>query len=101
MDLVDTYRRFYPLLEEAYRALGYPDAHFNDRVVEVIDLLLATPRPDQPIELVRESVLYQFRDPELEALTAGQKMMIRMGPENADRVAGVLEAVRVEITQPD
>ena len=45
-DLVDTYRRFYPLLNEAYRLLGYPDGHFSDRAVEIIDLLLATPEPD-------------------------------------------------------
>ncbi len=95
--LVDTYRRFYPLLQEAYQLLGYPDGHFNDRVVEVIDLLLDTPEPTGPIELVREHVLYEYRDPNLEALAAGQKMLIRMGPEHAARVRTILAELRREL----
>lgn len=97
-DLVDTYRRFYPLLNEAYVLLGYPDAHFNDRVVEVLDALLATPEPEGPVELVREHVLFAYRDPELEALSSGQKMLIRMGNDNARRVKQVLRGIRDEVT---
>ncbi len=103
-DMTDTYRRFYPLLNEAYRMLGYPDGHFNDRVVEVVDLLLATPEPGGPIELIHEKVLYEYRDPELEALSGGQKMLLRMGPANAARVKSTLKALRAELTaisEPD
>ncbi len=96
--MIDTYRRFYPLLNEAYTLLGYPDAHFNDRVVDVLDALLATPEPEQPVELVREHVLFEYRDPELEALSSGQKMLIRMGNDNARRVKQVLRNVREGIT---
>ncbi len=99
-DLVDTYRRFYPLLNEAYRLLGYPDGHFNDRAVEIIDLMLITPEPDGPIELVREKVLYEYKDPSLEALSGGQKMLLRMGPANAARVKTVLRALRAELATP-
>ena len=56
--LVDTYQRFYPLFQEAFEKLGYPDAYFNDRVVEVIDHLLETPEVDQPVMLVQPNVLY-------------------------------------------
>jgi hypothetical protein len=103
-DMMDTYRRFYPLLNEAYRMLGYPDGHFNDRVVEVVDLLLDTPEPDGPIELIHEKVLYEYRDPELEALSGGQKMLLRMGPVNAKRVKASLRALRAELataSEPD
>jgi hypothetical protein len=41
--VVELYRRYYPLFQKAYAGLGYPDAYFNDRLVEVIDHLLATP----------------------------------------------------------
>ncbi len=103
-DMMDTYRRFYPLLNEAYRMLGYPDGHFNDRVVEIVDLLLATPEPPGPIELIHEKVLYEYRDPELEALSGGQKMLLRMGPANAARVKSTLRSLRAELTaiaEPD
>ena len=98
--LVDTYRRFYPLMQEAYQLLGYPNGHFNDRVIEVLDLLLETPSPSGPVELKREHVLYEYRDPALEDLAAGQKILIRMGPENAARVRPVLEALRRELASP-
>ena len=97
-DLIDTYRRFYPLLNEAYRLLGYPDGHFNDRAVEIVDLLLATPEPEGAIELVREKVLYEYKDPALESLSSGQKMLLRMGPANAARVKTVLKSLRAEMT---
>jgi hypothetical protein len=95
--LVDAYRRYYPLFQEAYVGLGYPDAYFNDRVVEVIDHLLATPQPEEPIRLVRPHVLYEFADTELEALSSGQKLLIRIGPDNAERMRVTLRALRARI----
>ena len=99
-ELVATYRRFYPLLQEAFAQLGYPDGYFNDRVVAVIDHLLATPQPEQPIRLVQPHVLYEFADPELEALSGGQKLLIRMGPDHTSRIQAVLSEVRTRIAQP-
>ena len=97
-ELVSTYSRFYPLFQEAYERLGYPDGYFNDRVVYVIDHLLQTPTPAEPIPLVRPHVLYQFEDPALEALSSGQKLLLRMGPDNAGRVKQLLETLRTKIT---
>ena len=42
---VSLYVRNYPLFQRAYEELGYPKRYFNDRLVEVIDLLIATPVP--------------------------------------------------------
>jgi hypothetical protein len=95
--VVDAYRRYYPLFQEAYVSLGYPDAYFNDRVVEVIDHLLATPQPDASLRLVRPHVLYEFADPELEALSSGQKLLLRMGPDNGARMRETLRALRARI----
>ncbi len=94
----DLYVRFYPLLQQAYRELGYPQGHFNDRLVAVIDHLLATPATEGPIRLVQPKVLYEFADPELEARSAGQKLMLRMGPANAARVKSRLREFRRQIT---
>jgi hypothetical protein len=95
--VVATYRRFYPLLQESYRRLGYPKGYFNDRVVEVIDHLLATPEPNEPIRLVRPHVLYEFADADLEALSSGQKFMLRMGGEHSATVKQVLTRLRALI----
>ncbi len=51
-----------------------------------------------PIELVRPKVFYQFADPKLEALPAGQKLLIRMGPQNASVIKAKLQQFRAAIT---
>lgn len=100
LDVVyDTYQRFYPLFQKAWERLGYPDAYFNDRLVEIIDHLLAAPVPEGPIVLVRPNVLYEFADPDLEGLSSGQKLMLRMGPSNAATLKRVLEKFRARLTQ--
>ena len=96
--LAGVYLRFYPLFQQAYEELGYPKAYFNDRLVAVIDHLLATPEVAGPLRLKQPKVLYEFDDPQLEALSAGQKAMLRMGPDNARRVKAKLRALRTEIT---
>lgn len=95
--LVELYRRYYPLLQKAYVGLGYPDGYFNDRLVEVIDHLLATPDLRGPIALVRPHVLYEFADEELESLSGGQKMMLRIGPRNRERLSSRLRDFRERI----
>ena len=92
--LVALYRRYYPLFQESYERLGYPHDYFNDRVVEVIDHLLLTPEPRETVQLTRPHVLFEFADPQLEALSSGQKLLLRMGNEHASRVKQVLEALR-------
>jgi hypothetical protein len=92
------YIHYYPLFQESYQNLGYPNGYFNDRLVEVIDNLLATPEPKGPIELVRPNVMYTYADPALEGRTAGQKLLIRMGAENAKAIKAKLTELRALIT---
>jgi hypothetical protein len=99
--LVDVYTRNYPLFQEAYESLGHPPQYFNDRLIEVIDLLLATPDVKDPIALAQPGVLYEFADPKLESLSAGQKVLIRMGSDNARAVKDKLREVRAVLaTKP-
>jgi hypothetical protein len=95
--LAGVYLRFYPLFQQAYEELGYPKAYFNDRLVGAIDHLLVTPEVAGPLLLKQPKVLYEFADPQLEALSAGQKAMIRMGPDNARRVKAKLRVLRSEV----
>ncbi len=96
-DIVLTYRRFYPLFQESYQRLGYPNAYFNDRVVEVIDHLLATPEPYGPVRLTRPNVLFEFADAELEALSSGQKLLLRMGHAHTATIKQALRELRARI----
>jgi hypothetical protein len=96
--LAAMYFRWYPLLQNAYEDLGYPGQYFNDRVVQVIDHLLETPNVRGPIALTQPKVFYEFADPTLEERSAGQKTLIRMGPENAAAVKQKLRELRTELT---
>jgi hypothetical protein len=97
--LASVYFHLYPLFQQAYEDLGYPGRFFNDRLVEVIDHLLAAPEPQGPIELVQPKVFYQFADPKLEDLSAGQKLLIRMGPANERSLKAKLRDFRTELVQ--
>lgn len=95
--LVALYRGLQPLFQQAYEELGHPNASFDDRLVEVIEHLLATPNVPGEIRLVRPSVLYKYADERLEKLSAGQKLLIRMGPTNAAVVKAKLRDIQAEL----
>jgi hypothetical protein len=88
------YRHWYPLLQQAYQDLGYPDGYFNDRMVAAIDDLLATPQPAMPPALKRPNVLWVYADEALEARSAGQRLMLRLPPAQAQSLRARLQALR-------
>jgi hypothetical protein len=93
------YERLYPLFQQSYEDLGYPGKYFNDRLVEVIDHLLQAPEVSAPIKLVQPKVFYEYADPGLESRSAGQKLLIRMGPANARAIKAKLREFRAEIVK--
>lgn len=92
--LTGFYVRLYPLLQQAYVELGYPKGYFNDRVIVVIDHLLAAPEPPPPVYVTQPRIVYEFADPALEELSAGQKAMVRVGLDNERRLKAKLRAIR-------
>ena len=88
------YTYFYPLFQKAYEQLGYQNAYFNDRLVYVIEHLLETPNPADPILLAQPAVLYIYADPALENLSSGQKVLLRIGQEQRLRVLKILDNYR-------
>lgn len=97
--VVALYERHYPLFEQAYRELGYPSGHFNDRLVEAIEVALATPQVAPPLRVVQPKVYYEYVDRGLETLPSAQKLMLRMGPENAAMVKARLIEIRALLTR--
>ncbi|MGP1629238.1 MAG: DUF3014 domain-containing protein [Giesbergeria sp.] len=102
---VALYARLYPLFQQAYEELGYPGRYFNDRVVAVIDHLLQAPEPAGPVRVqltevkgemssARPWVRYEFVDPQLQSLSSGQKIMVRVGLVNERRLKARLKALR-------
>lgn len=96
--LAEIYLRFYPLFQEAYQDLGYPEVYFNDRLIDVIDHLLDTPEVNDPIILHTPNNLYEYVHPEIESLSSGQKLLIRMGKRNTNRIKQFLIEFRALIS---
>jgi len=100
--LTSVYFRLYPLFQQSYEDLGYPGQYFNDRLVEVIDDMLKAPDVQGPIELTQPRVFYEYADPKLEGLSAGQKLLLRMGPANEAAMKAKLREFRKAIVnRPD
>ncbi len=95
--LVALYSRFYPLFQQAYKDLGYPKGYFNDRLIAVIDHLLACPEAPAALRLVQPHVYFAFADPNLEHMSAGDKILFRIGKANADKVKHKLREIRAEL----
>ncbi len=92
------YIYFYPLFQTAYEQLGYQNAYFNDRLVFVIDHLLETPNPPDPLQLAQPAVLYTYADPNLESLSFGQKVLLRMGQDKRLKMFTILKSYREKLT---
>jgi hypothetical protein len=80
--LLSFYRRYDPLFQQAWEENG-GEGLFENRLFEVIDNLLDTPDVPGPVYLTRPEAVYLFEEPELEAMSAGQKILVRMGSANA------------------
>lgn len=98
------YAQHYPALQRKFEELGFPQRYFNDRFIDVLDQLLATPEGASPLHVhrpvingvqpTRPRLLYEFDDPALQSLSAGQRILLRMGPVNERRVKGRLAELR-------
>lgn len=95
---VALYVRLYPLLQQAYRDLGFPDRHFNDRFIAVLDHLLEAPEPQGAIAVVQnEKGQWIYRDETLESASTGQKFLIRLGQQHESAVKEKLREFRAAL----
>jgi hypothetical protein len=109
---VQLYAYLYPLFQQGYEELGYPKGYFNDRLVAVIDHLLATPVLEGPLAVVlvdvkgpiaseRPWTRYEFADEKQQSLSAGQKMLLRTGAVNHRRLKARLLEYRKLLTKAE
>lgn len=97
---VELYDRLKPLIDEAYRQLGYPDTEFDRTLERAIVELLEVPVVDGEVPLEPQVKSYEYADPRLESLTDAQKHLLRTGPDNVRRVQAQLRALARELGIP-
>lgn len=89
------YATLKPRIEEAYRDLGHPDTSVDRAVEQAIVRLLQVPIVNGPIGVRpgTKGVGYVYEDADLEALSAAQKQLLRMGPDNVRTVQEALRGI--------
>ncbi len=87
-----------PLLTEALKELG-SQAPVQGSLLGAIDQMLAVPVIRGDIELVQPKVLFEYADPSLENLSDLQKQVLRMGPDNVERLQSYLSVLRESLSR--
>jgi len=99
--LAKVHEHLSPLFDQAYRDLGFPKGRFDGSLLSAIDRVLAAPEQTEALVVKRLSANYVFADKSLEALPEIDKLMLRMGPENARRIKARLSALRAQLETKD
>ena len=100
LDIGATVRLYYemePLLEEAYLELGDPSRSFAETLDLAIGRLLDTEVPEALPDVEKHLLNYRFTDPDMERLSPAAKHLMRLGPENAQKVKGKLSFLRAAL----
>ena len=80
------YATLEPRILDAYRRLGGTASDFDPVLQRAIVELLKVPVVHGAVGLAPRGIGYGFADPRLEGLSAAQKQLLRMGPENVQAV---------------
>jgi len=95
-ELITTYK---PWLDLAFQELGYKDKTFTGQLDLALKQIIQAPLITTDLELIQPSVLYKYADKKIEKLPGIQKLMIRMGPENSNKLKHWASALREHIAQ--
>ncbi len=94
------YRRYYPLLNSAYKELGEKN-NFHALMLKALQQLENTPDLTQaPVLIPAEKGMYKYAQPQLETLPAVQKQMLRSGWENVSRLKVWLRQLKSALLAP-
>jgi hypothetical protein len=82
-----------PRVLDAYRRLGQTTGDFDPVLERAIAEMLTVPVVHGDVELAPSGIVYGFADPRLEGLSAAQKHLLRMGPQNVETIQGKLREI--------
>jgi len=90
---VTLYKKLKPAIQEAYRDLGYPERDFDNTLIKAIRELLRVPIVEEPIQVKKDVITYRMVDSELEGMSQAQKQLLRMGPDNVQKIQAKLRDI--------
>ncbi len=93
------YQEYKPLLNQAFAELGYPDRSFHETLISTLEAFLKAPIIENDLQVTRPSVMYKYVDPNLEALPAIHKQLLRIGPKNTRKLQHKLAQIKTVLEQ--
>lgn len=80
------YRTLSPLFQQAYAEIGFRDVNFDDTLRSALTRVISANVVEGPFQLVKPSVMYLYADSRIESLQAVNKQLIRLGPQNSEKL---------------
>ena len=84
------YRTLQPLFQQAYAEIGSRNVNFDDTLRSAINAVRRSPNAEGPYQLVKPSVMFLYADASIENMEEMQKQLIRIGPENTEKLKAKL-----------
>jgi hypothetical protein len=94
------YATLKPRITDAYGRLAPADPEFDGALERAIIEMLEVPVVERGVELVPHGAVYAFADERLQALSAAQKQLLRMGPQNVRMVQNKLREIAAALGIP-
>ena len=92
--LVISFRKFSGVASAALVAMGITDISIDEIAVAAVTEIISVPNVDLSAELMKKEANWVYVDPELEAMPALHKQLVRMGPINMEIVQSKAREIR-------
>ena len=98
--VAELYNTLKPRIKEGYGRLTSGDDSFDPVLERAIVDLLKVPVVDGEVELYPHGTVWAFADPQLQDMSAAQKQLLRMGPQNVRTVQSKLREIATGLGIP-
>ena len=99
--VAELYKTLNPRIKEGYSRLTSGDDAFDPVLERAIVNLLKVPIVEGEVELYPQGTVWAFADPRLQELSAAQKQLLRMGPQNVRMVQSKLREIATNLGIPE
>lgn len=99
--VAELYKTLNPRIKEGYARLTSGDEPFDPVLEKAIVDLLKVPVVEGEIELYPHGTVWAFADPQLQEMSAAQKQLLRMGPQNVRTVQSKLREIATNLGIPE
>ncbi len=92
--MIGLYELLSPAVTQAWSMLGYTDTSFEEAALTALGMIMLAPDTNLEARLIKVEANWIYEDEALESLPPIQKQIMRMGPDNAEKVQAKARELR-------